>query len=208
MRLAFRCVVRNGIRRFQFADPANDPPRCAALARDGARGGRRGDRRRADLLDQPRPHARVLRRARRRARRLRRASTASISRIPGGLLTTDAVRELAPHFVRAAGARPLELHSHCTIGLAPLRLHGGRAAPASTCCTPPRAGSRAEPRSRRLVDGSQPRGRGIPARTRPRALAHVVRLLRRPRREQGPAAGRPRRSSTPPTTATSCPAGW
>ena len=25
MRLAFRCVVRNGIRRFQFAEPANDP---------------------------------------------------------------------------------------------------------------------------------------------------------------------------------------
>ena len=39
---------------------------------------------------------------------------------PGGLLTPDAVRELAPHFVAAAGERPLELHSHCTIGLAPL----------------------------------------------------------------------------------------
>jgi oxaloacetate decarboxylase alpha subunit len=38
---------------------------------------------------------------------------------PGGLLTPDAVRELAPHFVRAAGDRPVELHSHCTIGLAP-----------------------------------------------------------------------------------------
>jgi oxaloacetate decarboxylase alpha subunit len=38
---------------------------------------------------------------------------------PGGLLTPDAVRELAPHFVRAAGDRPAELHSHCTIGLAP-----------------------------------------------------------------------------------------
>ena len=45
---------------------------------------------------------------------------------PGGLLTPDAVRELAPHFLaaRAGGARPeprkVELHSHCTIGLAPL----------------------------------------------------------------------------------------
>jgi oxaloacetate decarboxylase alpha subunit len=29
------------------------------------------------------------------------------------------VRELAPHFRRAAGERPIELHSHCTIGLAP-----------------------------------------------------------------------------------------
>src|SRR4029077_8908919 len=38
---------------------------------------------------------------------------------PGGLLTVDAVRELAPPLLRAAGERPLELHSHCTIGLAP-----------------------------------------------------------------------------------------
>jgi oxaloacetate decarboxylase alpha subunit len=38
---------------------------------------------------------------------------------PGGLLTVDAVRELAPAFVAGAAGRPLELHSHCTIGLAP-----------------------------------------------------------------------------------------
>src|SRR4029077_12153517 len=35
-------------------------------------------------------------------------------------LTQSAVRELAPHFLRAAGDRTAELHSHCTIGLAPL----------------------------------------------------------------------------------------
>ena len=36
MQLAFRCVVRNGIRRFQFAEPANDPSalrRSARIAR-------------------------------------------------------------------------------------------------------------------------------------------------------------------------------
>jgi oxaloacetate decarboxylase alpha subunit len=38
---------------------------------------------------------------------------------PGGLLTVDAVRELASPLRAAAGERPLELHSHCTIGLAP-----------------------------------------------------------------------------------------
>ncbi|MGH2883483.1 MAG: biotin carboxyl carrier protein, partial [Solirubrobacteraceae bacterium] len=47
---------------------------------------------------------------------------------PGGLLTVDAVRELAPHFAGAAGKRTIELHSHCTIGLAPLvYLEGVRA---------------------------------------------------------------------------------
>jgi oxaloacetate decarboxylase alpha subunit len=39
---------------------------------------------------------------------------------PGGLLTVDAVRELAPHFVSAAGERTVELHSHCTVGMAPI----------------------------------------------------------------------------------------
>jgi len=38
---------------------------------------------------------------------------------PGGLLTPAGVAELAPHFVRAADERAVELHSHCTIGLAP-----------------------------------------------------------------------------------------
>jgi oxaloacetate decarboxylase (Na+ extruding) subunit alpha len=47
---------------------------------------------------------------------------------PGGLVTPDAVRELAGPLRQAAGARPLELHSHCTIGLAPLvYLEGVRA---------------------------------------------------------------------------------
>jgi oxaloacetate decarboxylase alpha subunit len=38
---------------------------------------------------------------------------------PGGLLTPDAVRELVPRFIAALAPRPVELHSHCTIGLAP-----------------------------------------------------------------------------------------
>ena len=33
MRLAFRCMVRNGIRRFQIADPSNDPRSLIRLAR-------------------------------------------------------------------------------------------------------------------------------------------------------------------------------
>ena len=35
------------------------------------------------------------------------------------MLTVDAVRDLAPHFINAAGRRTAELHSHCTIGTAP-----------------------------------------------------------------------------------------
>lgn len=38
----------------------------------------------------------------------------------GGLLTVDRVRTLLPAVMEAAGGLPVELHSHCTTGLAPL----------------------------------------------------------------------------------------
>ncbi|WP_236795504.1 hypothetical protein [Amycolatopsis sp. GM8] len=37
----------------------------------------------------------------------------------GGLLTVDRIRELAPLLLNLAGDIPVELHSHCTTGLAP-----------------------------------------------------------------------------------------
>ncbi len=39
---------------------------------------------------------------------------------PAGLLTPDRARTLIPVIRAALGGKPLELHSHCTIGLAPL----------------------------------------------------------------------------------------
>jgi oxaloacetate decarboxylase (Na+ extruding) subunit alpha len=118
MRLAFRCVVRNGIRRFQVADPSNDPGRLrrvAAIARE------EGVEEIAIALtysvSEVHTHAYYAERA------AALADCAEMDRLylkdPGGLVTVDAVRELAPHFLRAAGKRPIELHSHCTIGLAP-----------------------------------------------------------------------------------------
>jgi oxaloacetate decarboxylase alpha subunit len=118
MRLAFRCVVRNGIRRFQVADPSNDPGRLrrvAAIARE------EGVEEIAIALtysvSEVHTHAYYAERA------AALADCAEMDRLylkdPGGLVTVDAVRELAPHFLRAAGERPIELHSHCTIGLAP-----------------------------------------------------------------------------------------
>jgi oxaloacetate decarboxylase alpha subunit len=119
MGLAFRCVARNGIRRIQIVDPSNDPTRLrrvAALAR------REGVEEIVIGLtysvSEVHTHAYYAERA------AALAGCAELDRLylkdPGGLLTADAVRELAPHFRRAAGDRPIELHSHCTIGLAPL----------------------------------------------------------------------------------------
>ena len=128
MGLAFRCVARNGIRRVQIVDPSNDPPRLrrvAALARrEGVEEIVLGL---TYSISEVHTHAYYAERA------AALADCAEMDALylkdPGGLLTQDAVRELAPHFVRAAGDRPAELHSHCTIGLAPFvyveGLHAG-----------------------------------------------------------------------------------
>jgi oxaloacetate decarboxylase (Na+ extruding) subunit alpha len=118
MRLVFRCVVRNGIRRFQVADPSNDPARLRRLARMAREEGVE------EIvigltysISDVHTHAYYAERA------AALADCAELDRLylkdPGGLLTAAAVSELAPHFLRAAGGRPVELHSHCTIGLAP-----------------------------------------------------------------------------------------
>ncbi len=118
MRLAFRCVVRNGVRRFQIADPSNDPVRLrriAALARE--EGVEEIVLGLTYSVSEVHTHAYYAERA------AALADCAEMDRLylkdPGGLLTPHAVRELAPHFLGAAGDRPIELHSHCTIGLAP-----------------------------------------------------------------------------------------
>ena len=125
MRLAFRCVVRNGIRRFQIADPSNDPValrRVAQMAREEG-----VDEIVAGLtysISEVHTHAYYAERA------AALAGCHDIDRLylkdPGGLLTPDAVRALAQHF--AATGKTIELHSHCTIGLAPfVYLEGLRA---------------------------------------------------------------------------------
>jgi oxaloacetate decarboxylase (Na+ extruding) subunit alpha len=128
MRLSFRLVVRNGIRRFQIADPSNDPDALVRLARMARQEG--VEEVVVGLTYSISPahtHEYYIERA--------EAVSASpdIDRLylkdPGGLLTADAVRELAPRFIAAFAPRPVELHSHCTIALGPLAyvegLHAG-----------------------------------------------------------------------------------
>jgi oxaloacetate decarboxylase alpha subunit len=119
MRLSFRCVVRNGIRRFQIADPSNDPARLRRMARVAREEGVEEIVIGLTYSISPvHTHAYYAERA------AALADCPDMDRLylkdPGGLLTPDAVRELAPHFLASAGERPAELHSHCTIGLAPL----------------------------------------------------------------------------------------
>jgi oxaloacetate decarboxylase alpha subunit len=119
IRLVFRCVARNGIRRFQIAEPSNDPEALMRLARMAREEG--VEEVVVGLTYSISPvhtHAYYLERAR------AVSGSEHIDRLylkdPGGLLTTEAVHELIPGFMEAAAPRPVELHSHCTISLGPL----------------------------------------------------------------------------------------
>jgi oxaloacetate decarboxylase alpha subunit len=117
--LAFRLVARNGVSRMQIADPANEPGRLKRLAALAHREGF------SEVvvgltysISPVHTHAYYAERV------AAVGDCRDIDRLylkdPGGLLTEGAVRELAPHFLASAGDRRIELHSHCTIGLAPL----------------------------------------------------------------------------------------
>ncbi len=119
IRLVFRCVARNGIRRFQIAEPSNDPEALLRLARMAREEGVEEVVIGLTYSISPvHTHAYYLDRAR------AVSGSEDIDRLylkdPGGLLTPDAVRELIPGFMDAAAPRPVELHSHCTISLGPL----------------------------------------------------------------------------------------
>ena len=120
-----RSRFRNGLRRLQIADPSNDPARLrrlAAIAR--AEGFEEVVIGLTYSISDVHTHAYYAERA------SALAGCVEMDRLylkdPGGLLTPDAVRELAPHFLAARAGdgrrepRTVELHSHCTIGLAPL----------------------------------------------------------------------------------------
>jgi oxaloacetate decarboxylase (Na+ extruding) subunit alpha len=119
MRLSFRLVGRAGIRRFQIADPSNDPAALLRIARMAREEGIEEVVVGLTYSISPaHTHDYYLERA------SAVAKSPDIDRLylkdPGGLLTQEAVRELVPGFIAAFAPRPVELHSHCTIGLGPL----------------------------------------------------------------------------------------
>ncbi len=206
MRLAFRCVVRNGIRRFQFAEPANDPDalrRSARIARE--EGVEEIVVGLTYSISPVHTHAYYAERV------AALADCGDIDRFylkdPGGLLTTDAVRELGPHF--AATGRTVELHSHCTIGLAPLAYMEGLRAGLRRAAHGGGAGRQRDLAADRRVDAAQPRGRGVRStRSTPRRSRACRRTSEQLVARQGACRPARRASTTPRTTTTSCPAGW
>jgi oxaloacetate decarboxylase alpha subunit len=119
MALVFRVLARNGIRRFCLADPMNDADASMACARMVKAGG--GEHVIAALVFTLSPIHDDAYYAE-RARRL--AACADVDALyikdPGGLLSPARAATLIPAIRSEIGAKPLELHSHCTIGLAEL----------------------------------------------------------------------------------------
>ena len=117
MELAFSVLARNGIRRFCLADPMNDADSNIACARMVKRSG--GEYVIAALVFTISPihddaHYSAV------ARKL--AACPDIDALyikdPGGLLSAKRAQTLIPAVKAVLGAKPLELHAHCTIGLA------------------------------------------------------------------------------------------
>ncbi len=117
--LAFGLVARSGVRRMQIADPTNDPERLRRVAAIARRAGIE-----EIVVGLTYSISEVHTTAYYAQRAAALADCAEMDRLylkdPGGLLTVDSVRALAPALLAAAGSRTLELHSHCTTGLAPL----------------------------------------------------------------------------------------
>lgn len=118
MDLSYRLLVRNGIERFMVMDPMNNMKAVADSARAIAQAGAREVVGAIVYTVSPIHDDDHFAAA---AREL--AAATAIQRVylkdPGGLLTPERARTLLPALQEALGGKPLELHSHCTIGLAP-----------------------------------------------------------------------------------------
>jgi oxaloacetate decarboxylase alpha subunit len=118
MRLVYRCLVRNGVSRFVVLEPMHDLDAMLATARIiREEGGEDILGALTFTLSDAHDDAFYANLA------AALAKSPDFDRIyikdPSGLLAADRARTLIPAVQAAKGRLPLELHSHCTIGMAP-----------------------------------------------------------------------------------------
>ena len=117
MGLAFATLARNGIRRFALADPSNDAVSNVEVARIVKRAG--GEQVVGALVYTLSPiHDDAHYAAAARTMAASGDVDALYIKDPGGLLTPQRAATLIPAILAEIGGKPLEIHSHCTIGLA------------------------------------------------------------------------------------------
>ena len=118
MRLAFRRLVANGMRKFIVLDPQHDLEAllaaCKIVKEEGGAVMAALTYTVSDVHDDEFYAA--------LAREIAKSPHVDCCYIkdPAGILLPERARTLIPAVQRALGAMPLELHSHCTIGLGPL----------------------------------------------------------------------------------------
>jgi len=190
MALAFRVLARNGIRRFCLADPMNDADANIACARMIKQGG--GEYVIAALVFTLSPihdDAHYVERAR------QMAACADIDALyikdPGGLLTTARAHTLIPAIKAVIGSKPLELHSHCTIGLADLAYMEAAelGVDALQCASGAAADGTSNPSSERIVANLRALGHTVSIDDD--ALAEVNRYFTQLAAAEGLAVGKP-----------------
>ncbi len=179
MALAFRVLARNGIRRFCLADPMNDADSNVACAAMVKRGGGEYVIDDAHYVD--------------RARKL--AACPDIDAIyikdPGGLLSPNRARTLIPAVKAVLGNKPLELHSHGTIGFAELMYMDGAdyGAEALQCASGAAADGTSNPPALRVVSNLRALGHRVEVDTA--ALTEVAEYFTRLAAAEGLPAGVP-----------------
>ena len=209
MQLVYERLVAAGIDRGSCVlDPMHDMDAARGAARGMIKRGRRDrDHRGADVHDQRRARRRFLRRARRAARGVARHRP-RLHQGPGRPADAGAGRDADP---RAAGARsadkPLELHSHATIGLSPLTYLVAPDLGVSVLQTGCGALADGLVAARRAARGGEPaRARAHRSTSTTGCSALVARLLRPAGRGRGPADRRAAATSTRRSCATRSPA--
>jgi oxaloacetate decarboxylase alpha subunit len=190
MALAFRVLARNGIRRFCLADPMNDADANMACARMVKQGG--GESVIVALVFTISP---IHDDAYYAERAGRLAACADVDALyikdPGGLLSPKRAASLIPAIKSRTFGKPLELHSHCTIGLAE---HTYMEAPdlgvsALQCASGAAADGISNPPSGRTVANLRSLGHAVDVDTE--ALAEVERYFARLAEAEGLPAGSP-----------------
>lgn len=190
MELAFRTLIKNGMRRFALADPMNDADSNVACARMiKAAGGECVVGALVFTLSPIHDDAHYVARAR------TLAASPDVDAVyikdPGGLLTPLRARTLIPAVVEVIGEKPLELHSHCTIGVGEMTYMDAPewGVSAVQCASGAASDGISNPPSERVVSNLRALGHRIDIDDQ--ALAEVGRYFTRLAEADGLSAGRP-----------------
>jgi oxaloacetate decarboxylase alpha subunit len=190
MALAFEVLARNGIRRFCLADPMNDAASNIACARMVKRAG--GEFVIAALVFTLSPIHDDRHYA---AAAAKLAASSDVDAIyikdPGGLLSPRRAGTLIPAVKAEIGSKPLELHSHCTIGLGELLYMDAvdYGVSAVQCASGATADGISNPPSLRVVENLRALGHRVPVDTE--ALIEVNRYFTRIAQAEGLPVGAP-----------------